>query len=317
MTNARSYRFLQVDVFTDQVFGGNPLAVFPDPEGLADAELQAMAREMNLSETTFVYPPSRPDAAARVRIFTPTQELPFAGHPTIGTAYVLATLGRLPAGAGEIVLEEGVGPVPVRLEGDPANPAFLWMTHPPARFDPPLGGGERAAVAAALGLVPDELLGGADGHPIQGGSTGLPFLYVPVRDRETVDRAALDPSALVAAVGTGVPADVLVFAAEPATADEAARGIAGRAYSRMFAPLDGVPEDPATGSASGPLAAYLVKERLAPAPTDGVVSLLSEQGTAMGRQSFISLRATLEDGEVRRIEVGGSVVPVIEGIVRC
>ena len=104
MPGSRTYRFVQVDVFTDRVFGGNPLAVFPDPEGLADDELRAIASEKNLSETTFVFPPTLPDAAARVRIFTPSRELPFAGHPTIGTAYVLATLGRLPAGANEIVL---------------------------------------------------------------------------------------------------------------------------------------------------------------------------------------------------------------------
>src|SRR5687768_8903080 len=111
MPEPRTYRFVQVDVFTDRVFGGNPLAVFPEPEGLGDGELQAITREMNLSETTFVYPPTRVEHAARVRIFTPSREIPFAGHPTIGTAYVLASLGRLPAGATEIVLEEGVGPV--------------------------------------------------------------------------------------------------------------------------------------------------------------------------------------------------------------
>lgn len=317
MPAPRTYRFLQVDVFTDRVFGGNPLAVFPDPEGLSDAELQAIAGEMNLSETTFVYPPARPDAAARVRIFTPSRELPFAGHPTIGTAYVLATLGRLPAGASEIVLEEGIGPVPVRLEGDPANPGFLWMTHPAARFEPAAGPDERAAVLRALGLVPDDALGGVNGPPIQVGSTGLPFLYVPLRDRAAVDRVVLDERALSAARGEGGPTGVFLFAPEPAEDEEAARGIAGRAYSRMLAPGAGVQEDPATGSASGPLAVYLVKERLMPAPADGTVRFLSEQGTAMGRQSFVHLRLDLAGGEIRRIEVGGGAVPVIEGTLKC
>jgi trans-2,3-dihydro-3-hydroxyanthranilate isomerase len=313
MPEPRTHRFVQVDVFTDRVFGGNPLAVFPEPEGLSDGELQAIAREMNLSETTFVYPPTRPECAARVRIFTPSREIPFAGHPTIGTAYVLATLGRLPAGSAEIVLEEGVGPVSVRLEGDPATPSFLWMTHPPARFGPPLEATPRIGVAAALGLTADDLLGGAAGPPVQMGSTGLPFLYVPLPDRATVDRAELDLAALRRAVDKTTPLDVFLFAAEPATADESARGIAGRAYSRMLAPADGVPEDPATGSASGPLAAYLVKERLAPAPSDGTVRFLSEQGTAMGRQSFVHLLVDVAGGEVGRIQVGGSAVPLIEG----
>jgi trans-2,3-dihydro-3-hydroxyanthranilate isomerase len=315
MPASRTYRFHQVDVFTSQVFGGNPLAVFPEPEGMSDDEMQAIAREMNLSETTFVYPPARLDCAARVRIFTPTREIPFAGHPTIGTAYVLAMLGRLSAGASEIVLEEGVGPVPVRLEGDARQPSFLWMTHPAARFAPPLAQTVRAAVAAALGLKPEDLLGGASGAPIQVGTTGLPFLYVPLRDRETVDRAALDLGALRNAVDPGTPLDVFLFTPEPAGADEAAQGIAGRAYSRMLAPADGVPEDPATGSASGPLAAYLVKERLVPSPASGTVHLLSEQGTAMGRQSFVHLLVDLTAGAIARIQVGGSAVPVIEGVL--
>ena len=317
MTTPRTYRFVQVDVFTDRVFGGNPLAVFPDPEDLSDAELQAIAREMNLSETTFAYPPTRSGAAAQVRIFTPNRELPFAGHPTIGTAYVLATLGRLPTGASEIVLEEGVGPVPVRLEGDPANPSFLWMTHPAATFQPAAGPDDRPAIMRALGLQPEDALGGLDGPPIQVGSTGLPFLYVPLRDRTAVDRAVADGRALVAALGEGGPTGAFLFTPEAARSEEAARGIAGRAYSRMLAPGAGIPEDPATGSASGPLAAYLVKERLVTAPPDGTVHLLSEQGTAMGRQSFLHLRLDLVGGQILRIEVGGRAVPVIEGTLRC
>jgi trans-2,3-dihydro-3-hydroxyanthranilate isomerase len=191
------------------------------------------------------------------------------------------------------------------------------MTHPPSRFGAPLAAAGRAGVAAPLGLAPDDQLGGVARYPIRGGSTGLPFLYVPLRDRATVDRAALDPRALVAAVDAGVPKDVFVFTPEPATAEEAVRGIAGRAYSRMFAPLDGVPEDPATGSASGPLAAYLVAERLAPVPAAGTVHLLSEQGTAMGRQSFVHLRVEADGTEIRTIEVGGNAVPVVEGVLRC
>src|SRR3989442_674473 len=146
--------FVQVDVFTDRVFGGNPLAVFLDGRGLSDDEMQAIAREMNLSETTFVLPATRPDCAARVRIFTPAAELPFAGHPTVGTAWVLATRGRL-GGRARAALEEGIGPVAVELEGEPARPTFVWMSHRDAEFGPPVS--DRAGVAAALRLEPGTL----------------------------------------------------------------------------------------------------------------------------------------------------------------
>src|SRR5215510_9017524 len=141
----REHRFVQVDVFTDRVFGGNPLAVVLDGRGIGDDEMQAITREMNLSETTFLLPPTRPDCAARVRIFTPAREVPFAGHPTVGTSWVLATRGRLAPGATRFSLEEGIGPVPVELEGDATAPRFVWMRHGPARFEPERP--ERAALA--------------------------------------------------------------------------------------------------------------------------------------------------------------------------
>ena len=290
----RDYEFVQVDVFTDRVFGGNPLAVFLDGRGLDGGRMQAIAREMNLSETTFVLPPTRPDCVARVRIFTPGREVPFAGHPTVGTAWVLATRGRL-GGAAGATLEEGIGPVPVELEGDPAQPAFVWMRHRDAEFGPPLS--DRAGVAAALGLDEAMLRAGA---PIRVGSTGSPFLYVPLRDRQAVDRAALDVSALRRAAGDDVPG-VFVFAPEKTGA-----------YSRMFAPhTSRVPEDPATGSASGPLGAYLVVHGLV--RETGALRLVSEQGTQMGRQSFVHIRLRAEDGRATDIGVGGSVVPVLDG----
>src|ERR1700693_3312588 len=177
LTPPRSYRFVQVDVFTDRVFGANPLAVFLDARGLDDALMQQIAREMNLSETVFLFPPSRPDCAAALRIFTPAREVPFAGHPTVGTAWVLAAHGMAPKGASRFVLEEKIGPVPVELEGNPARPDFIWMTHGPATFDPALP--NRDAVARALGLSEADLLPGA---PIQPGSTGSKFLFVPLQD---------------------------------------------------------------------------------------------------------------------------------------
>ena len=302
----RQFRFIQVDVFTDRIFGGNPLAVVLDAEGLSDEEMQAIAREMNLSETTFVLPPTRPECATRVRIFTPGLELPFAGHPTIGTSFVLAWEGLLPAGAGQFLLEEGIGPVPVRFEGDPAAPApacRAWMGHGDAMFGPELQ--DRQGIAGALGLSEADLLPGA---PVQTGSTGLPFLYVPLRDRATVDRVVVEGQALRRCFLEGEPPNLFVFAPDPDPD-------AGRVYSRMFgADAIGIPEDPATGSASGALGAYLVRYRLV-TPRDEV-RIVSEQGTKMGRQSFIHIRMRVDGGEAREIEVGGGAVPVLDGTLR-
>ncbi len=299
---AREYQFVQVDVFTDRVFGGNPLAVVRDARGLTDGEMAAIAGEMNLSETTFVLPPTRPDCDARVRIFTPRRELAFAGHPTIGTSFVLATHGMLPAGARTLTLEEGGGPVPVRLEGNPTAPDFLWMRHGTATFGPPLA--PRADFAAALGLHEEDLLSDA---PIQTGTTGSAFLYIPLKDRATVDRAALDVPAILRCFSDTAAVGVFVFAPD-------ADSIAYRVYARMFAPhTSGIPEDPATGSASGPLGAYLVRHGLV--TPEETVRIISEQGTKMGRQSFIHIAVTTEMGAVRGIEVGGSAVPVLEGIL--
>lgn len=296
---SREYRLVQVDVFTDRPLAGNPLAVVLAAQGLGDAEMQAIARENNLSETTFVLPPTRSDCAARVRIFTPAQEVPFAGHPTLGTAWVLATEGLLPPGTRRFALEEGIGAVPVELEGAPERPAFVWMSQRDAAFGPVAK--DRAAIAAALGLGEADLRPDA---PIQPVSTGNPFLFVPLRDPATVDRAALDPRALLAGLGESGALGVFMFAPDP-------RHGPGRVYSRMFAPLAGVPEDPATGSASGPLGAYLVRHRLAPG--EGTLSVVSEQGTKMGRQSFVHIRLRAVDGQARDIRVGGGVVPVLDG----
>src|SRR5829696_2744469 len=260
----RSYRFVQVDVFTERALAGNALAVVLGAEGISDDEMRAVAREMNISETTFVLSPSRPEYAARVRIFTPGSELPFAGHPTIGTSYVLARAGLLPPGATEILLEEGIGPVPVAFEGDPTAPRFAWMKHGDAHFGAEVE--DRASVAAALELTEADLLPDA---PIRSGSTGLPFLYVPLRDKEAVDRAAPDAAALRALPGEGERLPLYIFAPDPDAG-------AGRVYSRMFGTdLMGIPEDPATGGACGPLGAYLVQHGLVVAASE--VRIVSEQ----------------------------------------
>ena len=295
---ARDYRFVQVDVFTDQVFGGNPLAVVLDGRGLDDGEMQAIAKEMNLSETTFLLPPSRADCAARVRIFTPGRELPFAGHPTLGTAWVMAVEHLLPDGASTLVLEQRIGPVPVEFEGDPRRPRFVWMGHRDATFGSELK--DRAAVAAALGLSDRDL---APGVPIEPGSTGNAFVYVPLRDRDAVDRIEIDVKALGACLTDGAHG-AFVLAADP---DPSRR----RLYGRMFAPGLGLREDPATGSASGALGAYAVRHRLVTANDE--TRIVSEQGTKMGRQSFVHITLRADGDRITDIRVGGSVVPVLDG----
>jgi trans-2,3-dihydro-3-hydroxyanthranilate isomerase len=298
----REYRFRQVDVFTDRVLAGNPLAVFLEPDGLSDAEMQAIAREMNLSETTFVFPPERSGSTARVRIFTPRREIPFAGHPTIGTAYVLATEGRMARDARQLVLDEGIGPVAVLLEGELKAPSFLWMRQGAATFGPVVT--SRVAIAEALGLEERDLLADA---PIQPGSTGSPFVFVPLRDRATVDRARPDVGKLLRVAETS-SAGVFVFSPDPDPT-------AGRVYSRMFAPhTSGVPEDPATGSASGPLGAYIVRHRLVASGDEA--RIVSEQGTQMGRPSLVHIKGRVSGGELTDIMVGGQVVPALDGVLR-
>jgi len=293
----RQHAFVQVDVFTDRVLSGNALAVVLDGRDLRDEEMQAIALEMNLSETTFLLPVTRPECAARARIFTPRREIPFAGHPTLGTAWVLATRGLLPPGTSRFMLEEGIGPVPVEFEGDPARPSFVWMRHGEPTFGAEVR--DRVAMAKALGLTEAHLLPKA---PIQSVSTGNPFMFVPLRSVATVDRAALDVPALHDCLGDGGGLGIFVFA----------RHGPGKVYSRMFAShTSGIPEDPATGSASGPLGAYLVRYGLVADGAD--VKILSEQGVKMGRASQIHIRLDAEGGRATNIRVGGGVVEVLTG----
>jgi trans-2,3-dihydro-3-hydroxyanthranilate isomerase len=297
MANERRYRLCWVDVFTDRAFAGNPLAVVMNADGLSTKQMQAVARETNLSETTFVLPPQNRDHAARVRIFTPHVELPFAGHPTIGTSWVLLAEGLVSADAPTLTLEEAVGPVPVRVERDGPH-LVLWMTHPPVTFGAVIE--ERAGLAAALGITVEQL---HPDVPVQLASTGLAFLYVALKDAAAVDAAASRGDALASVLDAYGRPPVFLFAATGGN----------RLYSRMFGPHTDtqIAEDPATGSASGPLGAFAVRYGLIPRAADVVI--VSEQGTKMGRQSFLQIKlAYPAAGDLpTRIEVGGSVVPVM------
>lgn len=277
--------YFVVDVFTKTPLEGNALAVFPDARKLDDTTMQAIAREMNLSETTFVLPPTQAVYAARVRIFTPNYEMVFAGHPTIGTASVIQRKGLVPSGEAAFVLEENVGGVPVRIEAG-ENP-LIWLRTPSitkgATFD-------RAACAAALGLEQRDLLPNV---PCELWTAGNPNIFVALRDRAAVDRAWVDPVKL-RAVSPAEDKNCL-YVITPT--DEGA-------YSRMFAPGQGIVEDPATGSAAGPLAAFMMAHGLTSSAAGH--RFVSEQGTKMGRRSFLHVLVHGERG-ANGIEVGGHV----------
>ena len=289
-----SHRYVVVDVFTEHALEGNALAVFPQASGIEDALLPKIARELNLSETVFVYPATRSDCAARLRIFTPARELSFAGHPTVGTAWVLREEGMVPRDQPGFSLEEPVGPVPVRVDAG-ARP-LVWLRTPPIEFRQRF---DRSACARALGLEPGDL---ADPEP-QLVTAGNPTVFISLKNKEAVDRAFLDMAGLRQLKGAAEQAlCIFVFAPTPEGA-----------YSRMFAPEHGIIEDPATGSSTGPLAAYMLRYGLL--SSDRRQRFVSEQGTKMGRRSFLHVRIRGREG-AEVIEVGGFVTPFAEATMR-
>jgi trans-2,3-dihydro-3-hydroxyanthranilate isomerase len=294
-----SLNFLHYDVFTDEALAGNQLAVFLDGRGLSTERMQAIAREMNFSESTFVLPAEAAGTDVRLRIFTPTNELPMAGHPTIGSTFALAHTGAIRSGLSRFVFGLGVGPVPVDLEWEADRLRFAWMTQLKPEFGPAIDA--REAVAAAIGLETGDL---ARDLPIQQVSTGLPFLFVPLRTRDAVDRASSDVSAFRRLKSAGVDLGIFLFAVLP-------RGSAETAYSRMFAPAFGMVEDPATGSASGALGCYLVRHGLVTGDDAG--RMVSLQGVAMGRPSRIHIAIDSRGGEIVNVKVGGTAVLIGRG----
>lgn len=292
--------YLHWDVFTGERFFGNQLAVFTDARGLDTATMQRMTREMNFSESTFLLPAESPGTDVRMRIFTPTQELPMAGHPTIGTTFALAHTGVLAPGRPRVVFGLNVGPTQVDLEWRDTQLAFAWMTQGLPQFGPALQ--ERALVASTLGLGVADLM---DGVPVQAVSCGFPVLLVPIRDRDAVDRAVSDAAAfrrLTARLGQMLP--VLLFAVLP-------QGGEATVYSRLFAPEFGIIEDPATGGATGPLGCYLVQHGLVGVAAAG--SMLSLQGVAMGRRSRLHISIDGAPDAVTGVRVGGEAVLVGRG----
>ena len=298
------HKFFTLDVFTDTPLAGNQLAVFPDARGLPDKSLQVIAREFNLSETVFVYPPADKANTARVRIFTPATELPFAGHPTIGTAILLASLGRVEKRGqkARVILEEGVGAVPVDVKFSRTVPKWAQLTAarlPEAGPAPP---GD-AELAAAISLEPAHL--DPELKPAAF-SCGMPFLFIGLRSRAALAAADPDLHAWRLALENYWTRDVYLL-----TRDVELPGSHFRA--RMFAPMLGVSEDPATGGAVAALAGYLTATLQL---KDGRHNWRIEQGFDMGRPSILELEADIRDGIVYTVRVAGNAVIVSEGEFR-
>jgi trans-2,3-dihydro-3-hydroxyanthranilate isomerase len=286
-------RLYTLDVFTTRQFAGNPLAVITDGDGIPQAKMQAIAREMNLSETVFIQRPTNNGALARLRIFTTTRELPLAGHPVIGTWFLLAELGVVPANEGpvQIMQQTGAGILPVELSFRDGRPVRVTMTQKPARFT--AAKLNRAALAEALALKAADL---DPSLPLEFVNTGIPNLMVPVRNRKALAKIHMNMRPLAQMISRH---SVMAYCF--------ALGSRGKAFARGMLPW-GLVEDPATGSAGGSLGAYLVQHgRLRPSETLAIL-----QGAEMGRPSEIQVEVTSERGRLLP-KVSGSAVRVFEG----
>ena len=308
-----NYRFLQYDVFTDRAFCGNPLAVFPEAEGISDEVMMQIAREMNLSETVFVLKPESDEVLRRLRIFTPMREIPFAGHPIVGTWAALAQQGVVPLPDGgngwqRIFHEVGIGVLPVDIEFKDGQPVQVVMTQGKFQILNEVDDAhEQAEVARALGLAREDI---DESLPIQVITTGLSCLAVPIRSladlRDCRINATLLADVYTRYGGTGCHA----FTRETLEVG------AARAHARFFAPADNIPEDPATGSACGALGGYLIHHgALSLEPEDGRYKFVIEQGDFIKRPSRINLDVKGERGNVEEVKIGGPAVLVGRGEV--
>lgn len=295
---ALQYAFRTVDVFTSRRFGGNPLAVVLGADTLETAQMQAIAREFNYSETSFVMRPTDPDNTARVRIFTPAVEVPFAGHPNVGTGYVLANFNQAGTRPDRFIFEENAGLVPVVVSWSGDQVEEVWLTAP----EPLSLGSQYTAEQAAACLSLDARDVATAWHRPVIASVGLPFLVVEIANRAALGAARPD----LAAISRLLPCEgadaIYLYCRETGPADGEVDLTA-----RMFAPWDGVPEDPATGSATGAACALIASlHEGKPAPQ----RLRVAQGIDMGRPSLLSVEA---GGKGERVKIGGACVPVLSG----
>ena len=295
------YRYYICDVFTDTRFGGNQLAVLPQADGLSKQQMQQIAREFNFSETTFVFP-AKAGHTRQVRIFTPAREIPFAGHPNVGTAFVLASAGEL----GEIrssftvIFEEEAGLVSVTIDAPDGKIASCELIAPQ---DLSIGKTlPSELVGAAISIDPKDIV--TRTHQPQVASVGLPFVMVELRDRSVLERARINMSGFESIAAQGVMPDVFLYT-------RVSDGFDIRA--RMFAPLSGVPEDPATGSANCELAGLLAHYN---EQSNGNFSWRIAQGVEMGRPSTLIARAEKRHGVVQTTRIGGASIMVSEGVIQ-
>ena len=288
-----------LDVFTSEPFGGNPLAVFPNADGIDTATMGRIANELNLSETTFIQSPKNPASDCTVRIFTPKREIPMAGHPTIGTAYAILKNGILkPKHASHLLLDEGVGQIKVDIDETNATSLKLMMNQPKPTFFECL---DKATIASTLSLQTEEI---DSDLPVQIVSCGMPFIIVPLKSMESVKRAVPRPDLMSLKLADQRSQEILIYSKETVRPES-------DLHCRMFAPRFGVPEDPATGSAHGPLGSYLFKHDQFRAG-----KLTSEQGYEMGRESEIILEIRGNENEITNVIVGGNSVEMGSGSIR-
>lgn len=306
MVNCRApIKFFQADVFTDRPFGGNPVAIFPDGDSLGEREYQKIAREMNLSETVFVCTPTDPKAVVRLRIFTPTQELPFAGHPVIGTFFLLAKLGIIPIThpIHRLMYECNVGSFSVELFAHDGDIYKVMMSQPSPQFLHEVTDFQDVVdIAKTLGLHKSQI--SETRLPVEVVSTGLPVLVVPIRTLtavRSIQPQRMDINEICARFGAN---GILAFTTMTVEEDSAI-------HSRMFGSPIGILEDPATGSASGALGAYLVQHgAIDIGPT---TEFVIEQGYELERPSRIQVRVESDDDVIQAVTVGGEAVMVLEG----
>ncbi|MEM8778150.1 MAG: PhzF family phenazine biosynthesis protein [Cyanobacteria bacterium P01_G01_bin.49] len=298
------YQFYTADVFTDQIFGGNPLAVFPTATELTSQQMQKIAAEFNYSETVFVLPPETPKGTRKLRIFTPATELPFAGHPTVGTAYILVAIGEITGKTEDftIIFEEGVGLVPVTIKTDNKFPTYAELTAaqlPEFQSKTP----SISDLASILGLDPQDLKN--DHYSPQAVSCGVPFLFVQANNREILGKIQFNRDRWQGILANTWAPSIYVFCFDPERKESHLR-------SRMFAPSMGILEDPATGAAATALGAYLgIRDTL----TDGTLHWRVEQGFEMGRPSILEVFTEKKQDKISKIRVGGASVLVSKGMM--
>ena len=308
-----TYQYHTADVFTDTPFGGNQLAVVTDARGLTTEQMAAITREFNFSETVFVLPPENPAHTRSVRIFTPGSELPFAGHPTVGAAFVLAATGAIELTGNEtrIILEEGVGPVPVLIRSENGRPVFSQLTA--AKIPERVAHAYETAHIARVLSLDDSDIDDSGSYSVEAWSAGVPFLFVPVKSLEALGRSRIRVELWEKSLRDSAAPELFLFVeTEESAASDGVRDGEGVIRARMFAPSLGIPEDPATGGACAAFGGYLAGRS---AKRDGMLKYTVHQGVEMKRPSKLEVESDMEGGELKAVRVGGASVLISSGVL--